>query len=348
MRNLVHRCDRIVQRHLREQRVHIVGNLRRHLQQPQQQACCAEFQCLRHIHAIGVPDNHMQTPVFVRAMRFVARVDDRAVEGGLQSDAHMDVVGALAELEARMLAPLPQPHTPRPRIQLACDQMCGHQRRNLVKGHGTQHHVILMRAPAGTFAVNIIAIQHHRAAGASRRLLSRTVHDQIAGMVVANRFKRVGRLRRGIFGMRVVDVHPATVGRDDIGDMQLGCVREHVEPGGSTLQPVSARVIDRILLPVIPPDTPTGTVIGGGDYIEAQPNRIRARIARPADRIFGFRPHHSANAHSVSLFAVFRLARRITRRARGSHQYRHHSRSHTPPDILPPAGCVRHGRRRCH
>ena len=112
MRNLVHRCDRIVQRHLREQRVHIVGNLRCRLQQPQQQACCAEFQCLRHIHAIGVPDNHMQTPVFVRAMRFVARVDDRAVEGGLQSDAHMDVVGALAELEARMLAPLPQPHTP--------------------------------------------------------------------------------------------------------------------------------------------------------------------------------------------------------------------------------------------
>ena len=204
-----------------------------------------------------------------------------------------------------------------------------------------------MRAPAGTFAINIIAVQGHRVAGAPRRLLRRTMHNQVAGMVVADRFERVGRLRRGIFGMRVVDVHPTTVGSDDIGDMQLGRVREHVGTGGCTLQPMSACVIDRILLPVIPADTTTGAVVGGGDHIETQPHRIRARIARPADRIFGFRPHHSANAHSASLSAAFRHVQRITRRLCGPHQYRHHNRSHTPPGTLPPAGCARHGRRRC-
>ena len=59
------------------------------------------------------PDNSgTRSPTYDMIAREKVCVDDRAIEGGLQSDARMDVVGALAKLEARMLAPLPQPHTP--------------------------------------------------------------------------------------------------------------------------------------------------------------------------------------------------------------------------------------------
>ena len=68
------------------------------LKQPQQHAGGAEFQRLRHIHTIGVPDNHMQSTVCIRAVRFVSSIDDRPVECGLQTDFHMKIVGALAEL----------------------------------------------------------------------------------------------------------------------------------------------------------------------------------------------------------------------------------------------------------
>ena len=65
-------------------------------EQPQQHAGGAEFQGLWHVHAVGVADDHVQSAVFVGAVRFVSGVDDRPVECGLQTDFHMEVVGTLA------------------------------------------------------------------------------------------------------------------------------------------------------------------------------------------------------------------------------------------------------------
>lgn len=67
-----------------------------------------EFQCLRYLHTVGVADDDVQAAVFVGGVGFVARIDDRAFEGGLQADFGVDVVGALAELVARNLAVLGQ------------------------------------------------------------------------------------------------------------------------------------------------------------------------------------------------------------------------------------------------
>ena len=63
-------------------------------------------------------------------MGFVARVDNRAFEGGLQADFGVDVVGALAELIARNLAVLADSYAAGAGVDLAGDEVEGHQARD--------------------------------------------------------------------------------------------------------------------------------------------------------------------------------------------------------------------------
>ncbi len=86
--------------------IHVQSRLFGMFKQPKQHAGRAKLQRLRHIHTVCVADNHMQSAIFVGAMRFVPRVDDRPVERGLETDFHMEVVGTLAELVACGFAPL--------------------------------------------------------------------------------------------------------------------------------------------------------------------------------------------------------------------------------------------------
>ena len=54
--------------------------------------------------------------------------------------------------------------------------------------------------------------------------------------------------------MGVVHVDAATVGGDHVGDVELWGVGEHVRSGGGTFESGAARVVDRVLLPVVPAD----------------------------------------------------------------------------------------------
>ena len=131
----VHGFDRVGQFELVEEDVQIESGFVRVFEQPQQHARGAEFQGLRYLHAVSVANDDVQAAVCVGGVGFVARVDDRAFEGGLQTDFGMDVVGALAELVARDLAVLADSHAAGAGVDLAGDEVEGHQARDQVEWH---------------------------------------------------------------------------------------------------------------------------------------------------------------------------------------------------------------------
>ena len=56
---------------------------------------------------VGVADDHVQPAVLLGVgVRLVAGVDDRPLQGGLEADLHLEVVGPLADLEAVLAAVL--------------------------------------------------------------------------------------------------------------------------------------------------------------------------------------------------------------------------------------------------
>ena len=107
VRHRVHGRHGVDERHGVQQRCQIIAGLVRVLGQPQQHAGGAQLERLRHVHAVGVADDHVQATIIGWAVGFVARVDDGAFEGGLQSEDRVDVVGTLAELVSGGLAALP-------------------------------------------------------------------------------------------------------------------------------------------------------------------------------------------------------------------------------------------------
>ena len=74
----------------------------------------ADLEVGRDLRQVGVADDHVQPAVLVRVgVRLVAGVDDRALERGLEADLDLEVVGALAQLEALAAAVLAEPRRPR-------------------------------------------------------------------------------------------------------------------------------------------------------------------------------------------------------------------------------------------
>lgn len=123
--------------------------------------------------------------------------------------------------------------------------MGGHQPRHIVERYGSAHHIVLMRAPAGAFAVDIIAMQHYCMAGDVAGLAGGGKHEPVAGMVVGHGFEWVDGFRRGIFRVRVVDVDAPAVGSDDIGDIELRGVGKHIRSGRGSIETCAARIVDR-------------------------------------------------------------------------------------------------------
>ncbi len=268
VRHRMHGRHRVRQGHGFHHPVEVEAGLTGVFEQEQQHAGGAEFQCLRHVHAVGVADDHMQPAVCVGAVRFVARIDDGPVEGGLQADLHVEIIGALAELESRLFAFLADADASGTGEDLPCDEMRRHQAGHPHERNGPQHHVVLMRAPTGAFAVDVVAMQYDSVAGLLARPFRGVAHDEVSGMVVKHRVERVGGLRRGIFGMRVVDVHTPAIARDHIGDVELRRIGKQVGMRGGALQSGAARIVDGILLTVVPTNVP-GILIGRRrDHVE--------------------------------------------------------------------------------
>lgn len=118
----------------------------------------------------------------------VARVDDRAFEDGLQADFGVDVAGALAELVVRDFAALADSYAVGTGVDLAGDKVEGHQTRDQVEWHHTDHHVVLVRTSAGALAVHVVTIQGNGSASLFAGVFGDGLHDEISGVVVSDRF----------------------------------------------------------------------------------------------------------------------------------------------------------------
>ena len=154
----MHGFHRIGQLKFVKKSVEIKAGLISMLEQPQQHARSAKLQHLRHIHAVGIANDDMQAAILVGGVRFVARVDNRPFKSGLQSDLGVDIVGTLAQLITGHLTALTDSHATGAGVYLACDEVQSHQASDLIEGNRTGHHIVLVRAPAGTFAVHVVAM----------------------------------------------------------------------------------------------------------------------------------------------------------------------------------------------
>ena len=77
------------------------------LQEPQKQVGGGDLEVDGNVEAVGVTvDDVKPAPAGIVGVRFVAGVDDGAVERGLQADLGLDIVGALADLESGALTAL--------------------------------------------------------------------------------------------------------------------------------------------------------------------------------------------------------------------------------------------------
>ena len=83
-----------------------VGEVHALLDEVEHQRRGADLEIGRRLGEVGVADDDVQPAVLVGVgVRFVAGVDDAALERGLQADLDLDVVGALGQLEARARRP---------------------------------------------------------------------------------------------------------------------------------------------------------------------------------------------------------------------------------------------------
>ena len=83
----------------------------------------ADLEVGRDLGEVGVADDHVQPAVLLGVgVRLVAGVDDRPLERGLEADLDLEVVGALADLEAVLAAVLADPDPAGAADDLAADE----------------------------------------------------------------------------------------------------------------------------------------------------------------------------------------------------------------------------------
>ncbi len=236
-------------------------------------------------------------------MRLVAGVDDRALEGRLQANLDLEVVGPLADLEAVRGAVLADADPP-----CAADHLTGDEERRDVADDVAErrlpaHQVVLVRAVGRTLVVGVVLVQQDLPGvrdGAGS--LGRVEHDQLAGLVPHDDIARGTALRRGVLRVRVVDVQPCPVGEDHVGQAEVlvgelrgvGDLPRHVEAPG---------VAQRALLLEVPacPARAHGGVGVGVDDLGGRKHGVGVRLAGHRDAELGLGSHHSLHAHTPSV-----------------------------------------------
>ena len=93
-----------------------VGQVDALFDQVEHQRRGAELEVGRRLREVRIADDDVQPPVLVGVgVRLVAGVDDAALERGLQADLDLDVVGALRQLKAGLVARRADTHPARSR-----------------------------------------------------------------------------------------------------------------------------------------------------------------------------------------------------------------------------------------
>ncbi len=148
----VHRADRLGQAQLVEPHP-----LLDHVEDERRGAHLEQGRVLAHVR---VADDHVQAAVLVGVgVRLVAGVDDAPFERGLQADLDLDVVGALRDLVARLVARGAQAHAARAAHDLPGHEEGREPRHDRRERGLAGHQVVLVGTVAGALAVDVVLVE---------------------------------------------------------------------------------------------------------------------------------------------------------------------------------------------
>ena len=210
----VHRVHRAREREIGE----VEAELRTLLDDVEHQCGGADLEIGGRLRQVGVADDDVQSAVLVGVgVRLVAGVDDAALERGLQADLDLDVVGALGQLEAGLVAGGPDAHPAR----TGHDLTRHHERRQPRDHRGERglptHQIVLVGAVRGALAVDVVLVElEFGGAGHAGHVPGGGLHDTLAGLVPDDGVHGIGDLGRGVLRVRVIDVEPGAIGEDHV------------------------------------------------------------------------------------------------------------------------------------
>jgi hypothetical protein len=187
----------------------------------------AELQQRRDLAQVRVADDHVQPAVLLGVgVRLVARVDDRALQGGFETDLGLEEVRAL-----RHLVTVPRPLVPRGLpAQLAgtAEDLTAHEERGepcdqVAERHLPVDKVVLVGAVRVALPVAVVLVHGEplRARHRALDLLEGPLEHPLPRLVVDHEVARRHALGRGVLGVRVVDVVAGPVGQDHVRETQV-------------------------------------------------------------------------------------------------------------------------------
>ena len=179
------------------------------------------------LRRVGVADDHVESAVLAGVgVGFVAGVDDRPLECGLEPDLFFEEVGPLGELIVHLVGALAGQlgaHLAGPREDLTGDEVRRAVANNSSERRVSAHEIVLMRAVGVALAIGIVLVEHQLLARREQRCCGghRALDDEFAGSVVEHGAAWIGDLRGRHLRMGVVDVVAGTIAKDGIDEMGL-------------------------------------------------------------------------------------------------------------------------------
>ena len=185
-------------------------------------------------------------------MWFVAGVDDRSLERGLEANLLLEEIGPLTELEWRYVAAVGDLLADLPGSGV---DLTGHQvRSQLVDDPGERdgpvEEVVLVTAVGVALAVGVVLVDDDLVARRQETVggFHGAPQDQLPGTVVDDNLERVRALGSRVLRMSVVDVVAGTVGEHGVDEVGLD-IRGHRALAG-----IATSVTTRRLVLEVPPD----------------------------------------------------------------------------------------------
>ncbi len=264
----------------------------------------AELEVGGDLREVRVADDHVEPAVLLGVgVRLVPGVDDGPLQRGLQADLDLEVVRALADLEAVLAAVLADSDASRAGHDLSRDEEGGQVAHDLREGGLPLHQVVLVRAVGGALVVGVVLVEvDGLGPGQLGGPYGGLGHDPLAGLVPEHGVQRVGDLRGAVLGVCVVDVEPCAVRQDDVGEADV-LVGQLAAVGGLAGEVEAAGVPQRVLLLEVPAGAsrPVHRRRVGVDDLGRGEHGIGVRVTGDGDPVLRLDPHYSPYGHAALL-----------------------------------------------
>ena len=160
--------------------------------------CCTRAQVGGRICQIGITHDHVQpTPLLGICVRFIAGVDDRSLERGLQPNLHFKKIGPLRELKAGDPSVLADAHSPGSSKDLSCDEQWNQMTNEFGEGSAPANQIVLVAAVRHALVIRVVLVEDYRmATGHGRHPVHGTPHDLDSAAIPQHSIARVGHFWR--------------------------------------------------------------------------------------------------------------------------------------------------------